>query len=153
MLALSRPKRAALFRTVPPSAASIGAADRYRAPRLFRLTRSAPCGLKAAPATGRPVVSLPPSEKADWGRAGNKKFACFSAGIQGEENNLFFSASRNEWKAYFFINQKHTTRGTPRTGAAALFYRAENGRGRTRSGGKGRGEKAILWVKITAAAR
>ena len=31
-----------------------------------------------------------PSEKADWGRAGNKKFACFSAGIQREENSLLF---------------------------------------------------------------
>ena len=49
-------------RMVPPSATSIDAAVRCRFRRLFRLTRSTPCGLKAAPATGRPVVSLPLQE-------------------------------------------------------------------------------------------
>ena len=62
-----------------PSAASIGAAVRCRFRRLFRLTRSTPCGLKAAPATGRLVVSLPPPKKADGVKWKYKKLACFSA--------------------------------------------------------------------------
>ena len=69
-------------RTVLPSAASIGAAVRCRFRRLFRLTRSTPCGLKAAPATGRPVVS-PPSKKAVWERTGIKKASCLSACKKG----------------------------------------------------------------------
>ncbi|MCI5565526.1 MAG: hypothetical protein MR400_07515 [Clostridiales bacterium] len=46
-------------RAVPPFATSIDAAIRCRFRRMLRLTRSTPCGLKAAPAAGRPVVSLP----------------------------------------------------------------------------------------------
>ena len=53
----------------PPSATSIGAAVRCRFRRLFRLIRLTPCGLKAAPATDRPVVSLPLQEsRLDKGR-------------------------------------------------------------------------------------
>lgn len=44
--------------TVPSFAVSIGAAVRRRFRRLFRLNRSTPCALQAAPA-GRPVRSAP----------------------------------------------------------------------------------------------
>ena len=79
-------------RTSPPSATSIGAADRCRAHRLFRLTRGAPCALKAAPATGRPVVSLPPSKKAVWVRQKHAIYLC-SAGKEkhaSRRNPSFF---------------------------------------------------------------
>ena len=61
--ALSRPKEGGAHQSGSPFATSIGAAVRCRFRRLFRLTRGAPCGLKAAPATGRPVVSLPSPRK------------------------------------------------------------------------------------------
>ena len=79
-------------RTSPPSATSIGAADRCRSHRLFRSTRGAPCALKAAPATGRPVVSLPPSKKAVWVRQKHAIYLC-SAGKEkhaSRRNPSFF---------------------------------------------------------------
>lgn len=45
----------------PP--ASIGATVLAHFRRLFRLTRSTPCGLKAVPAAGKPVVSFLPPRK------------------------------------------------------------------------------------------
>ena len=49
-----------------PSAASTGAAVLRR---LFWLTRSISCGLKAAPAAGRPAVSLPSESCVGWAKA------------------------------------------------------------------------------------
>ena len=56
-------------RMSPPSAASIGAPVRCRSRRLFRLTHGSSCGLKAAPAAGRPAVSLPSESCVGWAKA------------------------------------------------------------------------------------
>ena len=92
--------------------------------------------------------ALPPRKPIGEGQA-TRNLLASRLGYRGRKI-VYYSVGRNGWKAESLHKSKISDARNAPNGSGRAFLSSGK---RTRSGGKGRGEKAILWVKIRAAAR